>query len=277
VERGRQAPGSVVLRGRGLHAGAPAEVRLTRVAGPVVFRTAYGDATREELAVVRADYGVRVRCDDNRLDVDGVEHLLAALGGLFAHAGVAIEIEGGEVPLLDGGAAAFARAIAELDAASLAPPLSVVRAEAVRVGDSIYRFSPATGTELEVEVRFDARRIGVQHARWDGFAESFFREVAWARTFGFRADQEALQAAGRARGADPTAVMVLDPEGNVEPPGLPARPGEFARHKLLDLVGDLFLFGGPPRGRIHAIRPGHRATHRAVREALEHGIVVLGN
>lgn len=267
----------VVLRGRGLHSGALAEVRLTRTAGPIVFRTPHGDATREELDVVRADHGVRVRCGKNWLDVDGVEHLFAALGGSSVHAGVAIEVTGGEVPLLDGAASAFARAITELGAPGDAPPLSVARADVVHVGDSSYRFSPGPMSELEVKVQFDAPRIGEQHAHWDGLAESFLRDVAWARTFGFRADREALHAAGRARGADPEAVMVLDQEGSVEPPGLPARPGEFARHKLLDLVGDLYLFGGPPRGTIHATRPGHRATHRAVREALERGIVVCRN
>jgi UDP-3-O-[3-hydroxymyristoyl] N-acetylglucosamine deacetylase len=243
----------------------------------VVFRTPHGDAAREELDVARADHGVRIRCSRNQLDVDGVEHLLAALGGSWVHAGVAIEVIGDEPPLLDGAASAFVRSIAEVTPACGAPSLSVVRDDVVHVGESDYRFSPGTETALEVRVRFDAPRIGEQRAHWDGLAESFLRDVAWARTFGFRADRVALHAAGRARGADPKAVMVLDPDGNVEPPGLPARPDEFARHKLLDLVGDLYLFGGPPRGRIVATRPGHRATHRAVREALERGIVVRGN
>jgi UDP-3-O-[3-hydroxymyristoyl] N-acetylglucosamine deacetylase len=67
--------------------------------------------------------------------------------------------------------------------------------------------------------------------------------------------------------------MVLEDGGGVEPPGAPARPDEFARHKLLDLVGDLYLYGGPPRGTLRATRPGHGATHRAMTEALDRGIV----
>jgi UDP-3-O-[3-hydroxymyristoyl] N-acetylglucosamine deacetylase len=277
VQPGPEASGCVVLRGRGLHSGAPAEVRLTRIEGPVVFRTQGGDAPRAALSVVRADHGVRVRCDAIGLDVDGVEHLLAALGGLSMHSGIALEVTGGEVPLLDGAAAAFAEALRGLAPASGAPVLTVVRSDVVRIGDSSYSFAPADATELDVAIRFQAPRIGEQRAAWDGRTATFLADVAWARTFGFRHDREALHAGGRARGVDPLAVMVLDADGAVEPPGAPARPGEFARHKLLDLVGDLFLFGGPPVGRIHATRPGHGATHRAVLEAIERGILARGN
>jgi UDP-3-O-[3-hydroxymyristoyl] N-acetylglucosamine deacetylase len=143
----------------------------------------------------------------------------------------------------------------------------------VVVGGSRYLFRPAHACALEVTIEFGARGVGSGVARWDGGAASFVSDIAWARTFGFRRDAEALVAAGRARGADAESVMILDDDGNVEPPGRPAREGEFARHKLLDLVGDLFLVGGPPRGEVLAHRPGHTATRVAIARAAEAGLL----
>ncbi len=263
----------ICLTGLGLHSGSRAELRLSPIDGPVVFRTAEGVAPVERLVVARTDLGVRVRCEAIGLDVDTVEHFLAALGGLSARSGVVVEVDGGEMPLLDGAALTFATAIELLGVPRERPALRVVREGVVRAGTSTYEFSPRDDVALEVEVTFDARHIGRQTASWDGSAESFLRDVAWARTFGFRRDGDALRHSGRARGVDPSAVMVLDDDGTVEGPGAPARPSEFARHKLLDLVGDLYLFGGPPLGKLRATRPGHGATHRAMTEALALGIV----
>jgi UDP-3-O-[3-hydroxymyristoyl] N-acetylglucosamine deacetylase len=149
----------------------------------------------------------------------------------------------------------------------------VVTAGTVAVGDSVYVFEPGPRRRLEVEVVFDAPAIGTQRAEWNGTFETFVSDIAWARTFGFRRDATELSARGRARGANPDVVMILDDDGLVEPPGASARPSEFARHKLLDLVGDLYLFGGPPCGTVFAQRPGHAATHRAVAVAIGRGIL----
>lgn len=261
------------LQGIGLHTGEPSEVRLVRCDGPVVFRTALGDAPIAELDVLRTDQGVRVRCERIGLDVDTVEHFLSALGGLSIRSGVAVEVRGPEMPLLDGGALAFATALAGFSLPSEPPALRILRNGVVRVGAAIYELSPGENIELEVEVHFDASRIGRQTATWRGSAESFVADIAWARTFGFRRDGEALRRAGRARAVDPRAVMVLDDDGEVEPPGSAAQPDEFARHKLLDLVGDLYLCGGPPLGTVRATRPGHGATRRAIAEALARGFI----
>jgi UDP-3-O-[3-hydroxymyristoyl] N-acetylglucosamine deacetylase len=265
--------GSSTLRGVGLHSGLPTAVTLERIRGCVRFVTEAGETALDALTVLRADHGVRVACRRTGLDVDGVEHLLAALGGLRIAEGVGIRVEGGEVPLLDGGALAFARALLALDPPPGPPALAVVCAGEVKLGASLYRFEPAAGTAIDVEIAFDAPAIGIQHADWDGRPETFLDDIAWARTFGFRSDESALRAAGRARGVDPRTVMVLDDAGQVESPGAPARPGEFARHKLLDLVGDLRLFGGPPTGRVRAVRPGHAATHHAIATALSGGLL----
>jgi UDP-3-O-[3-hydroxymyristoyl] N-acetylglucosamine deacetylase len=269
-------PGStekVRLCGIGLHTGQPSEVHLARSDGPVVFRTVLGDAKVDELRIVRMDHGVRVCCERIGLDVDTVEHFLAALGGLSIRSGVIVEVRGPEMPLLDGGALAFATALAGLSLPRETPAMRVVRSGVVRDGATSYELSPGDEVVLQVEVHFEAARIGRQTASWQGSAEAFVADIAWARTFGFRRDRDALLRAGRARAVDPRSVMVLDDDGTVEPPGAAARPDEFARHKLLDLVGDLYLFGGPPLGTVQATRPGHGATGRAITEAIARGIV----
>lgn len=263
----------VTITGRGLHAGLPASVTFTRRPGPLAFRTKRGEVSLSDLHVVRADRGVRVACASVGLDVDGVEHCLAAVGGLGIRQGLAISVNGGELPLACGSALTFARALLSLEFAHGEPGLVVARAGEVQCGEARYAFDPADRMELTVDVSFEAAAIGRQRASWDGTADDFMENVAWARTFGFADEAAVLHESGRGRGATPDSVMVLDRKGAVLAPGMPARPGEFARHKLLDLIGDLCLFGGPPRGRVRAERPGHGATHRAVIEGLARGIL----
>jgi UDP-3-O-[3-hydroxymyristoyl] N-acetylglucosamine deacetylase len=273
------ANASQTLRGVGLHSGKPCSVTLTRSDGPVVICGPEGATPVRELVVRRADHGVQIATADGSLVVDSVEHLFAALGGLGIYRGVAIQVEGGEIPLLDGGALALARSLRALglrEAKEAPARLFVARAEEIRVGGSTYSFAPSESTSVAVVVDFDAPRVGIQMATWDGDGDAFVRDVAPARTFGFRRDGAALAAAGRARGVDPKAVMVLADDGSVERPSAAARPGEFARHKLLDLVGDSYLFGGPAQGTLHATRPGHAATHRAFAQALDSGVLGRG-
>jgi UDP-3-O-[3-hydroxymyristoyl] N-acetylglucosamine deacetylase len=248
-------------------------VTLSSGTREIFIHTAGGSAPLSECVVRGLDRGVRIGERTGAFEVESVEHLFAALGAWPARRGLDISIEGDEIPLADGGAARFAEALVELGPPRDAPPLLVTRSGRVEVGDSTYEFEPAPRRTLDVEVDFSAPRIGAERARWGGSFEEFVSDVAWARTFGFRRDAEALFARGRARGADPRAVMVLGDDGSVEPPGLPARAGEFARHKLLDLIGDLYSFGGPPVGVVRARRPGHRATHHAIALALKTGLL----
>jgi UDP-3-O-[3-hydroxymyristoyl] N-acetylglucosamine deacetylase len=228
---------------------------------------------REQLVVKQAEYGVRVGSEGGRLDIDLVEHLLAALGGLGVQNGVSIIVEGAEVPLLDGGAEELACALLALGAPRGRPLLRVAQAGEVLVGESRFSFEPESTVDLSVSIEFDSPGIGAQNANWNGTVERFMAELAPARTFGFRSQYGQLQALGRARHVDPRAVMVLEQDGSVAAPGAAANHVEFARHKLLDLIGDLYLFGGPPLGKLAARRPGHRANHQAVRQAIEYGLL----
>jgi UDP-3-O-[3-hydroxymyristoyl] N-acetylglucosamine deacetylase len=205
------------------------------------------------------------------LCVDLVEHLCAAIGGMGVVADLRVEVHGPEVPVLDGGASAFARALRQLGFPSSPPCTRILRTASFRVGDAEYHFCPSEGVLLSVEVVFDHPLIEVKEAEWCGDPDDFLERIAPARTFGFRRDGEALRAAGRARSIDPRAVVVLEDDGTSGSAPGPS-PDECVRHKLLDLVGDVTLAVGIPRGTIRAYRSGHAATHRVMAMACEAGV-----
>jgi UDP-3-O-[3-hydroxymyristoyl] N-acetylglucosamine deacetylase len=260
---------SVALDGHGLRSGRPARVVVHARPGPFAFRVGEREITRGDLAVTDAERATVVRAGDVTLAT--VEHVLAACAALGLHEGVALEIVFGEVPLLDGASAAFVRALASLGVAPSRASLVVARAGEVTHGESRYRFEPGDEVRVAVTLAYDDPRIA-EHAAWDGSPSDFTTRIARARTFAFVHEVEALVAAGQASHVDPSSVVVLAP-GEVLASGEPFTADEPARHKLLDLMGDLFLHGGPPRGTVHAYRPGHRATHAIVREARCLGIL----
>jgi len=266
-------PDPHVLRGVALHRGGPAEVRLAAMAGPITLVQRGASAARADLQVVRADRGVTLASTDGRVRVDLVEHLFAALGGLGVGAGVRIAIDDEELPLLDGGARRFAEAILALGLAvePAQTALVITRGALIQRGTAIYRFAPGPRVELRVDVEFRAP-VGRQSAKWHGDAADFLERIAPARTFGWADEHAALLASGRAAAVDLDAVLVFDERGAI--PGCrPAGEAEAARHKLLDLIGDLAIHGGPPRGAIVASRPGHAATHAVIAEALALGVL----
>jgi UDP-3-O-[3-hydroxymyristoyl] N-acetylglucosamine deacetylase len=273
---------AVRLEGFALHAGTRTAVTLRRHDGPLAFEREGHRANVDALRVVRTDFGVGV-ADDRGFELDLVEHLFAAFAGLGIRAGILASVEGPELPILDGGARAFGDALASLEVPVAPPALVVARRGLLEIEESSYAFEPGPAIEVGVEVRFEHPAIGTQRATWDGDAGTFRASIAPARTFGFASDRDALAARGRAglaaegdaatRGAGAAAfreaVIVFD--ASSEAPRM--LEAEIAKHKLLDLIGDLALHGGPPQGRIFARRPGHTATHAVVRRALDSGIL----
>jgi UDP-3-O-[3-hydroxymyristoyl] N-acetylglucosamine deacetylase len=154
--------------------------------------------------------------------------------------------------------------------ARAATPRTVTRAATVDVGRSRYAFRPAARASVAVNIEFDDARVAPS-ARWSGDADDFVRRVAPARTFCFARELDELSRNGLAAFATPEAVMVIGE--TILAVGAPYAEDEPARHKLLDLIGDLYLYGGPPRGEVHAHRPGHSVTHEAMRIALDQGII----
>jgi len=199
------------------------------------------------------------------------EHLLSALSGLGVD-NVLVRLDAAEVPILDGSARPFADAIlrcglAEQDADR--NPIVVVRPsvyEDPRSGSRI-EFEPYGGFEAEVTIDFKSKVIGMQHARFDAGTD-YAREIAPNRTFCFRREIAFLRLCGLIRGGSLENALVVDePRGYVGDPSL-LFDNEPARHKLLDLLGDLSLAGRPIRGRIRAYKPGHRINTRALNRFL---------
>lgn len=263
---------ATTLAGLGLHGGLPARVSVARSEGLSRFASFGGTARLGDTRVVRVDQGVAIVVGDGVVEL--VEHAAAVLGGLSAFRGVELAVEGGEVPLLDGGAAQLAKAVHALGVAPSPPLLRVARAFRLDVGVSSYAIEPATGVDVRCDVVFDHPLIGAQRATFGGDPADFLARIAPARTFGFARDHGEMLARGRARAVDPAAVVVFTEEG-LWPGCELASADEPARHKLLDLIGDLALYGGPPIGRVSALRPGHAATHAFVRAALGAGALVV--
>jgi UDP-3-O-[3-hydroxymyristoyl] N-acetylglucosamine deacetylase len=260
---------SVTLRGRGLQRGELGSVRFVRADGPVRLRSSDGVARIDELVADGSGRTTVVRA--GALDVGTVEHLFAALEARSIRSGLVIEIEGPEIPLVDGGARAFTDALAMMELPEGAPRRVVTRAETFEVGESRYAFRPASLVRVAVEIDFGDPRIA-PHAEWFGDADEFREHIAPARTFGFARELEALADRGLRSHVSPTSV-ILFAEGAVHVAGRPYASDEPARHKLLDLLGDLYLHGGAPVGEIRAYRPGHAATHDVMRRALRLGVV----
>lgn len=261
---------SVRLRGIALHRGGPAEVLLSRRPGPIALAQRGAERALAALAAVRTDRGVTVASSDGRVRVDLVEHLLAAVGGLGVAADLCVATDDDELPLLDGGAARFCEALLALDLPRRRR-LAVIRERSFEHQRSRYAFTPGPAVLVRVSIDFPAP-VRVQTASWEGDAADFAARIAPARTFGWAHEIDALRAAGRAAAVDPASVLVFDGD-RLHAACTAAGEDEPVRHKLLDLVGDLALHGGPPLGAIVAHAPGHTATHAVVSRALAEGVL----
>jgi UDP-3-O-[3-hydroxymyristoyl] N-acetylglucosamine deacetylase len=194
--------------------------------------------------------------------VSTVEHLLSALFAMGVD-NATIEVEGGEIPVLDGSAATFVEAIERVGRSNQHRPRTLVvvdRPMVFRDGDALLAVAPAEGLRIRFAVDF-APPVGAQFIDASIDARYYAREIAPARTFGYLHEVEALLSAGLARGGSLDNALVFAPDG----PLVPLRwPNEVVRHKVLDLIGDFALLGGWPQCDIVAIKSGHRLHAQAV-------------
>ncbi len=189
-----------------------------------------------------------------------IEHLMAALRALNVD-NVIVELEGNEVPVMDGSSAVFVDAIKATGLVSLEAARCYIRVnKPVRVdmGASWGEFTPYEGSRFEVEIDFDCETIGRQRFASDITEEVFCNELSRARTFGFMKDVERLWAAGFALGSSlENSVVIGDDNKIINPEGL-RYTDEFVRHKTLDAIGDLALAGAPIIGCYRSYRGGHK-------------------
>lgn len=207
--------------------------------------------------------------NDAGTTVSTVEHLMAAFAGLGID-NARVELDGPEMPILDGSAAGFAAAIDAAGRATLdAPRRSIEILERIDVDGPGKRAAlvPAPRFELSVEIVFDAPAIGRQQLDLAVDPASFRAEIAPARTFGFIAEVEQLRAMGLGRGASLENTIVVDGDRVLNPETM-HRPDDFVRHKALDALGDLALAGHPILGRYEASCSGHALNNQLVRALL---------
>ncbi len=267
---------SVTLTGIGIHSGLPVTLTIHPAeidCGIRFLRSGVdGSADREVRADVRsvtATEFATVLGDTAGPLCSTAEHVLAALSGLGIDNAV-IEIDGPEVPIMDGSAAPFVAAIEQAGIVTLAASRRYIRVlKPVRVarGDCVGELRPySRGFRVEIEIAFGNPLVGCQAMAFDVTPASFRREVARARTFGFMSDVSKLWSAGYARGANFENTIVVSEDRVLNTEGL-RFADEFVRHKALDAIGDLALAGLPLIGAYRSSRGGHKLNH-AVLSAL---------
>ena len=201
--------------------------------------------------------------------ISTVEHLLAALSA-YGVDNLHIDIDGPEVPIMDGSAAPFASILEDAGICNLneSRKFLAIR-EPISVIDGEKRLSiiPSRFFRVTFDIAFQHPCIALQQRSVKVSTECFRRELAPARTFGFMRDVEQLKAAGLARGGSLDNAIVVDDEKILNPEGLRFQD-EFVRHKILDSIGDLSLIGYPILGHVRAYKAGHEINHQLVQKIL---------
>ncbi len=265
-----RAPISAV--GRGLHSGADVRITLSpaKLNTGILFR--------------RTDLGVEIQARfDNVTDtrlctllsvgkarIGTVEHLMAALAAASID-DLIVDVDAPELPVFDGSAAPFLFLIESagiVEHGGGRAVLDILRPVRVEQNGSFAELRPhragGAGLEISLSIAFQARAIGTQAYHFHLSAKGFADEIARARTFTLRDEIEALRAAGLARGGSLGNAVVVDNEKIMNPEGL-RYDDEFVRHKLLDVIGDLYLAGAPISGRFIGSRTGHGLNNQLLR------------
>ena len=257
------------VTGVGVHSGLPVNLTIGSApvdAGFVFVRTGLDDADREVSAVAESVIATdlaTVLGDREGPLVSTAEHVLAALRGMGVD-NATIEVDGPEVPIMDGSAAAFVAAIDQAGIVAQSATrrfIQVLKPVQVAIGDSFGELRPhAAGFRAEVEIDFANPVIGRQNYAINLNPENFRREISRARTFGCMSDVARLWSAGFALGASFENSVVFDETRLLNTEGL-RYSDECARHKVLDVIGDLALAGLPLLGAYRSSRGGHKLNH----------------
>lgn len=267
--------GPAIIAGVGVHTGR--RVRLAVRPAPtgtgIVFvRTDVSDADNRipvsGEAVVDARLNTMI-ANGAGTTLSTIEHLMAAFAALGVSNAI-VEVDGPELPILDGSALPFVQL---LDRAGFRRQPRAVRyveiLEPVRVedGDKSAVLLPCDRYEMRFEIDFPSKVIGNQVVDFVVNEETFRREIMAARTFGFAHEVEALRQAGLARGGSLENAVVIDGDQILNPGGL-RMDREFVKHKALDAIGDLYVLGAPLLGRYEGVKAGHAINNKLVRALL---------
>ena len=218
-------------------------------------------------AVLRSPLCTRIQ-NSSGLEVSTVEHVMAALAGCGVHNAL-VEIDGPEVPILDGSAVPFVRGIMQRGLRKLNAPVlafEVLKEVTVTDGEASATLRPAKTLQIDFEIDFEDTAIGHQQKSLVMNNGSFARELCDSRTFCRQADVDTMQANGLALGGTSGENAVVFEGDKVLSPGGLRHDDEPVRHKMLDALGDLALAGGPIIGHYVGVRAGHSLTNTLLRK-----------
>jgi UDP-3-O-[3-hydroxymyristoyl] N-acetylglucosamine deacetylase len=262
----RTVGAATMCRGIGLHCGKSVTMRI-RPAPPdagIVFRRIDAGAEIRALWTSTCDSTLAtVLSNGEGIQIGTIEHLMAALAGCGVDNAV-VELDGPEVPIMDGSAAPF---VSMIERAGIVPQDAARRAikilKPVSVGENgaSAALLPDHGFSMSFEIDYDNPLIRRQDIALNFEPGTFEAELAPARTFGLLDDLPRLQAAGLALGGSLDNAVVVSGSRVLNQGGL-RYADEFVRHKLLDAIGDLYLAGAPIIGHFRGLRSGHALTRR---------------
>jgi len=261
--------------GIGLHSGKPTSISLYPAdpnTGITFVRT---DIKKSEnrihahyASVASTNCGTTVR-NTAGLEIATVEHLMAAFWGCKIDNAI-VEVDGSEIPSMDGSAEPF---VFMIECAGIHAQeanrryLEVLKEILVEDGETRVKISPKDHFHVDMKIKFDSNLINMQEYSFSEKNKSFKHEISRARTFGFKREEEMLKSVGLAKGASLDNVIVINDEKILNGDGLRYKD-EFVRHKLLDLIGDLYLTGVPIRGAVSAFKSGHTMNNKAIHALL---------
>ena len=254
---------SVRARGVGIHSGKTVNMRLLPAEpnhGIVFRRMDAGGKEVKALNVFVNELVLSTSLKDGDVKVSTVEHLMSAFSALGID-NIVVELDSFEVPIMDGSSSPFvflvqAAGIEEQNASKnfivIKKPIKVKR------GDSWAELSPYNGFKISIEIDFDHEKVkeSGQKISIDFSNQSYLKEISRARTFGYMRDLETLKAANKALGASPDNAIALTDDDILNEDGL-RYSNEFVKHKVLDIVGDLYLLGANVIGHYQGFKTGH--------------------
>ena len=254
---------SVQARGVGIHSGKTVNMKFLPAEpnhGIVFRRMDAGGKEVKALNIFVNELVLSTSLQDGDVKVSTVEHLMSAFSALGID-NIVVELDSFEVPIMDGSSSPFvflvqAAGIEEQDASKnfivIKKPIKVKR------GDSWAELSPYKGFKISIEIDFDHEKVkeSGQKISIDFSNQSYLKEISRARTFGYMRDLETLKAANKALGASPDNAIALTDDDILNEDGL-RYSNEFVKHKVLDIVGDLYLLGANVIGHYQGFKTGH--------------------
>jgi UDP-3-O-[3-hydroxymyristoyl] N-acetylglucosamine deacetylase len=262
------------ISGIGLHSGAEIRLRLRPAEANtgIIFHRRDGDRTVDIKAAAENVVDTRMATVLGRdgLSVSTVEHFLAALVACGID-NLHVDIDGPEVPILDGSSAPFIHQIQKVGTKTFEASrkfIAIRKPIELIEGEKRINIIPSRFFRITFDIAFEHKAIALQQYSMKFSTDSFKKDIAPARTFGFLHEVEFLKANGLARGGSLDNAVVIDDDGVMNPEGLRFQD-EFVRHKILDACGDFSLLGHPMLGHIRAFKAGHDMNAKMVRKILE--------